>query len=125
MSFAKSFRELDVYQNGLKLVVDVHGFCETLPTKERYALADQMRRAPRSVCSNVAEAWRKRGDEAAFVSKLSDAETESAEMQSWLDVARALGYLDVAQHKDLDARYEQVLSQLVSMIARSKQWCTL
>jgi hypothetical protein len=46
-------------------------------------------------------------------------------MQSWLDVARALGYLDVAQHKDLDARYEQVLSQLVSMIARSKQWCTL
>lgn len=51
--FAQSFRDLDVYQNGLKLVVLVHKYCKTLPAEERYVLAVQMRRASRSVCLNI------------------------------------------------------------------------
>jgi four helix bundle protein len=125
VAFAKTFRDLDVYQNALKLVVDVHAFCDTLPAKEKYVLADQMRRASRSVCSNIAEAWRKRRYQAAFVSKLSDAETEASEMQSWLDVAKALDYMRSNLHKDFDARYEQVIGQLVTMISHVNQWCTM
>jgi four helix bundle protein len=123
--FAKSFRDLDVYQESLKLVVDVHRFCRTLPPEEKYVLADQMRRSSRSVCSNISEAWRKRRYKAAFISKLSDAETEGAEMQSWLDVAKELAYMEMKRHLEFDARYEHVLSQLVTMINDADKWCTL
>ena len=123
--FAKSFRDLDVYKNALNLVVDVHKFCDSLPKKELYCLADQMRRASRSVCSNVSEAWRKRRYKAAFISKLSDSETEAAEMQSWLDVAKALSYMTENDYHDFDVRYERVLSQLVKMINEADKWCRL
>ena len=81
--FAKSFRDLDVYQESLDLALEIHEFAKTLPAEEKYVLADQMRRASRSVPANISEAWRKRRYKAAFISKLSDAETEAAEMQCW------------------------------------------
>ena len=75
--FAESFRDLEVYQESLTLSLEVHEFAKTLPTEERFALADQMRRASRSVPANISEAWRKRRYKAAFVAKLSDSETAS------------------------------------------------
>lgn len=54
------------------------------PKEERYSLTDQIRR---SVCANLAEAWRKRRYEGAFLIKLSDAEAEAAETQVWLEFA--------------------------------------
>ncbi len=63
------------------------------PREEIYALMDQMRRSSRSVCGNIAEAWRKRRYEAAFISKLNDAEAEAAETQTWLHFAIECGYL--------------------------------
>jgi four helix bundle protein len=57
------------------------------PPEERYSLTDQIRRSSRSVCSSVAEAWRKRRYEASFVCKLNDAESEAAETQTWLHFA--------------------------------------
>ena len=78
---AKSFRDLDVYQEALTLSLEIHEFAKALPTEERYVLADQMRRASRSVTANISEAWRKRRYKAAFVAKLSDSETEASEMQ--------------------------------------------
>jgi four helix bundle protein len=75
--FAKSFRDLDVYQESLALALEIHEFAKTLPSEERFVLADQMRRASRSVPANISEAWRKRRYKAAFISKLSDAETAS------------------------------------------------
>ena len=114
--------DLDVYQNALQLAVDIHEFCKCLPSEERYSLADQMRRASRSVCANIAEAWRKRRYRAAFVSKLSDAETEAAETQCWLDISLRLAYMTSDVHADLDARHTQVISQLVNMIANADSW---
>ena len=123
--FAKSFRELEVYQRALELVVDIHAFCDTLPSKEKFVLADQMRRASRSVCANITEAWRKRRYKAAFISKMSDAETEAGEMQCWLDVALKLAYIPKEAYKQLDERYEHLLAQLITMIKNADQWCTL
>jgi four helix bundle protein len=57
-------------------------------------LTDQICRASRSVSANLAEAWRKRRYEAAFISKLSDAENEAGETQVWLEFAVKCGYLD-------------------------------
>jgi len=121
--FAKSFRDLDVYQRALELVVAINSFCNTLPPKEKFALADQMRRASRSVCSNITEAWRKRRYKAVFVSKMSDAETEAGEMQCWLDVALKLAYIPKEVYKQMDESYEHLLAQIITMITNANQWC--
>ena len=122
MAFAETFRDLDVYQNALQLAVAIHEFCKGLPPVERYSLADQMRRSSRSVCANVAEAWRKRRYRAAFISKLSDSETEAAETQCWLDISLRLGHMTSELHADLDERYRQVISQQVTMISNADKW---
>ena len=123
--FAKSFRDLDVYRRALDLAIDVHVMSLSFPSIERYALADQMRRASKSVCQNVAEAWRKRRYKASFIAKLSDSETEASETQCCLDIAIRLNYLDAARHQDLDSRYEIVISQLVTMINNADTWCKI
>src|ERR1043166_7610735 len=75
----RHFRDLDVYQNALETGLRVYELSKKFPNEERYALTDQIRRSSRSVCANIAEAWRKRRYTAAFISKLSD--SESAETQ--------------------------------------------
>lgn len=95
---------------------------EVFPVEERYSLTDQIRRASRSVCADIAEAWRKRRYEAAFIAKLSDAETEAAETQVWLEIAWKHGYLSEDRFKQLDADYERICAQLVNMIQNSQDW---
>lgn len=125
MAFARSFRELDVYQNALQLALDMHRHVKGLPRDEVYVMGDQVRRASRSVCANISEAWRKRRYKAAFIAKLSDAETEAAEMQCWLDLAKGLSYLKDEVYAELDRRYEKVLAQIVTMIGEADKWCRL
>jgi hypothetical protein len=74
----RDFRDLDVYQNALETGLRVYELSKKFPDEERYALTDQIRRSSRSVCANIAEAWRKRRYTAAFISKLSDCEGEAA-----------------------------------------------
>jgi len=121
--FARSFRELEVYQTALALAGEVHTYSKVLPTEERYAMADQMRRASRSVCQNIAEAWRKRRYRAAFIAKLSDAETEAGEMQSCLDLCLLHQYLTQKEYKAWDDRYEVIIAQLITMSNQADKWC--
>jgi four helix bundle protein len=90
--------------------------------EERYSLTDQVRRSSRSVCANMAEAWRKRRYQAAFIAKLSDCEAEAAETQVWLKFAVKCAYLERDQAKDLYSTYNQVLSGLVHLIKNPKTW---
>jgi len=71
--------DLDVYTKAFQSAMDIFQFTKEFPKEETYSLTDQIRRSSRSVCANIAEAWRKRRYEAAFVAKLSDAESEAAE----------------------------------------------
>ncbi len=64
--------DLEVYRKAFDAAMRIFELSTSFPKEEKYSLTDQMRRASRSVCSNLAEAWRKRRYEAAFVSKLSD-----------------------------------------------------
>ena len=102
---------------------NIHEFCKDLPREELFVLASQMRRASRSIHANIAEAWRKRRYQAAFISKLSDAETEATEMQNWFDFCLRVGYMEQALYEELDSSYESVLSQLVRMIDHADRWC--
>ncbi|MFQ5593085.1 MAG: four helix bundle protein [Anaerolineae bacterium] len=82
------------------------------PREETYSLTDQIRRASRSVCTNIAEAWRKRRYEAAFVSKLNDAEAEAAETQTWLDFVVECNYLPRETGEELQRTYDYVIGKL-------------
>jgi len=92
------------------------------PKEETYSLTDQIRRSSRSVCANLAEAWRKRRYEAAFVSKLSDCETEAAETPVWLEFAVKCGYLNRDDGKELYVTYDEIIATIVGMINHPQTW---
>lgn len=85
-------------------------------------MVDQVRRSSRSVCANIAEAWRKRRYKAAFIAKLSDAESEACETQVWIEFAEKCGYLDSETAENLINTYEMILGQIVKMIEESDKW---
>ena len=118
----RHFRNLDVYQNALATGLRVYELSKKFPAEERYALTDQIRRSSRSVCANIAEGWRKRRYEAAFVSKLSDAETEAAETQVHAEFAFRHGYLSQDEFLKVDDAYEKIIGQLVKMIDQPQKW---
>ena len=119
----ESFRELQVYQGAFEAAMRIFHLTKEFPVEERYSLTDQVRRSSRSVCANIAEAWRKRRYPAAFVSKLSDADAEATETQVWLDIAQSCGYLDGETHAELRDRYGHLGAQLARMMAAPEQWC--
>lgn len=117
-----SFRELRVYQQALNAAMLIFEMTKRFPPEERYSMVDQMRRSSRSVCANIAEAWRKRRYQAAFVAKLSDAESEACETQVWIEFALKCSYLNQTTRDELDKQYEYILGQLVRMINESEKW---
>ena len=70
----------------------------------------------------MAEAWRKRRYELAFVSKLSDAETEAAETQVWIEFEVKCGYLPREKGADLYKACDAVLGTIVGMITHPESW---
>ncbi|MDC0935742.1 four helix bundle protein [Pirellulales bacterium] len=73
---------------------------------------------------NISEAWKKRRYPNSFVSKLSDADTEAGEVQSWLDSAIDSGYISQQQFDEFDDLYSHIGAQLNRMMDRPDQWCT-
>jgi four helix bundle protein len=122
MSLVRHFRELDVYQNAMNLLMKIFELSKRWPSEERFNLTDQIRRSSRSVCTNLAEAWRKRRYKAAFVAKLSDSETEAAETQVSLEIALRCGYCDEKTFHEIDESYDRVLGQIVRMADRPEKW---
>ena len=76
--FVQNYADLNVYQLAFKSAMQIFELSKRCPGSEKYSVTDQIRRSSRSVCGNIAEAWRKRRYMAHFVSKLSDSDTEAA-----------------------------------------------
>ena len=113
----RSHCDLEVYRLAFDTAMQLFGLSKGFPREEMYSLTDQLRKASRSVCTNVAEAWRKRRYRAAFISKLNDAEGEAAETQVWIEFAVKCEYLPREEAAPLYQNYESVLKMLVTMIA--------
>ncbi len=123
MGSIRHFRELDVYQLAMKTSMTLFELSKAFPLEERYSLTDQVRRSSRSVCANIAEAWRKRRYPNAFVSKLSDAEAEAAETQVWIEFSVKSGYIGLNDADSLDKQYEYIQGKLIQMLTHPDQWC--
>ena len=119
---AKDHRELRVYQLAFESAVRVYELTKAFPAEERYSLTDQIRRSSRSVCANIAEAWRKRRYPKNFVSKLSDADGEATETLVWFDFALRFAYLSAEAHKELADAYDHICSQLTIMMNEPEKW---
>jgi four helix bundle protein len=117
-----SYKELKVYRNAFDAAMKIFEITKTFPAEEKYSMVDQMRRSSRSVCANLGEAWRKRRYRAAFIAKLSDAESEACETQVWLDFALGCKYINQDINKDLYAIYDQILAQIIKIIQEADKW---
>jgi len=122
MANIRHFSELEVYQLAMDSAMQVFELSKHFPPEERYSLTDQIRRSSRSVCANIAEAWRKRRYPKAFVSKLSDAEAEAAETQVWLKFTERCGYLDFNSVENLASAYDHIIGKLVVMMTHPEDW---
>jgi four helix bundle protein len=114
--------DLEVYQKSFALAMQLFHISAQFPKDERFSLTDQVRRSSRSVSANITEAWRKRRYPAAFVAKLSDAEGEAAETQTWIHFAVECNYIDKETAKSLYSEYDAVLGMLVRMISNPTSW---
>ena len=111
-----SFKSLKAYQNAFELAMMIFEISRKFPKEETYSLTDQIRRSSRSVCSNIAEAYRKRSYPNHFKSKLSDSDSENAETQSWLHFASECGYISKEKFENLNQKSEEVGKLLNFMI---------
>ena len=122
MENIRSYKDLRVYQAAIEAAMRIFEITKRFPPEERFSMVDQMRRSSRSVCSNIAEAWRKRRYPAHFASKLSDSEGEAEETRVWLELAFRCGYITKIEGDELDLAYDNILGQLVRMIEHPEQW---
>jgi len=110
------YKDLIVFKKAYKLAMDLFEETKKFPSEEKFSLTDQIRRSSRSVCTNFAEAYRKRRYKAHFLSKLSDSETENTETEVWLDFSKDCNYLSQEKYSDFEFRNTEVGKMLWNMI---------
>jgi len=118
----QNHKELRVWQDAMAPAMMIFEVTKTFPAEERYPLTDQVRRSSRSVAANLSEAWRKRKYRAAFIAKLTDAEAEAAETQTWIELALRCCYLSAEQADELAEWYDRVIGQIVIMSRDADKW---
>ena len=119
----RHFRDLEVYRRAFNAAMTIFQLTKDFPAEERYSLVDQIRRASRSVCSNLSEAWRKRRYIAVFKNKITDSMQEASETQCWLEFSLACNYIEQANFKYLDREYEEIIAMLNSIENKAQKFC--
>ena len=110
-----SFKSLKVYQLAYGLAMEIFMISKNFPKEEKYSMTDQIRRSSRSVCSNIAEAYRKRRYPKNFTSKITDADGEASETIVWINFAFDCKYIDDEIKEKLLIKYEEVGKMLGGM----------
>ena len=119
------FKSLLAYQKAFALAMQIFHLTKTFPKEETYALTDQVRRSSRSVCSCIAEAYRKRQYDSYFISKTSDADMENSETQVWLDFSLKCNYISTEQHEPLTRESKEIGRLLNDMMLHPEKYRNL
>ena len=123
MKYAKSFKDLEVYQLAREVAREIFILTKNFPPEEKYSLIDQIRRSSRSIGAQIAESWGKRRYENHFMLKLTDADSEQYETQHWLEVSSEIGYIDKSTKESLTQKYESIGKMLNSMMDKAHLFC--
>ena len=116
----ESFEDLEVFQRAYRLSLEVHRASLELPGIEQRALGDQIRRASKSICANVAEGYgRQNRSKAEFKRFLAMAIGSADEMRVWARYALDLGYLDEPSWRSWRDEYQIIARMLQSLVARA------
>lgn len=120
-SYVSRYKDLFVYQRAFEISLDVHKVSLNFPQIEQFkGLADQIRRASKSVCANIAEGYAKQQrSKAEFKRYLLIALGSAEEMMVWVDYAIALGYVNKKQADDWVSSYDVVIRMLQSLYSKS------
>lgn len=102
-----------LYELAFETSMDLFDRTQTFPSEEKGTLTDPLRLASRSLCTTLAHAWRQRFDDELFRTKLNEAETLAAEIQTWLEFAQRCGYLEAATTELLLRRYSRILGKII------------
>ncbi len=102
------YKDLIAYKKGFSLAMEIFKVSKSFPKEETYSLTDQIRRSSRSVCANIAEAYRKRRYVKHFISKLTDSDGENSETSTWLDFALECEYITKETHLDLNDKAVEI-----------------
>lgn len=117
-----SAKGLIVYQKSYALANRIFEISKRFPPEERFALTNQIRRASRSVCQNLQEAWAKRRYKAHFISKLTDCDGENRETDTCLDFSKDCAYISEQEHKEMTAECIEIGKIIGSMILNPEKF---
>jgi four helix bundle protein len=113
LAAAHRFEELEVFQRAYKVSLDIHRFSLTMPQIEQYALADQLRRASKSICANLAEGFGKQSLSKSEFRRFVLMSIGSAdEMRVWLRYCLDLNYLEEQKWEQWRGEYEVIAKML-------------
>lgn len=121
--YAKSHRDLIVYQKSRALAREIFELTKSFPKEETYSLTDQIRRSSRSVGAQIAEAWAKRVYEKHFISKLTDSDGEQHETQHWIETAEDCDYVSHEKSELLVEKCREIGRLSGSMIDKASLFC--
>jgi four helix bundle protein len=115
----KDYRDLEVWQLAMNLVVECYRLTTAFPKSELYGLASQLRRAAVSVPANIAEG-QARQHVKEFVQHLSIAQGSLAEAETHVQIAERLHYINDDQVQDILARTDRV-ARMITGLKKSLQ----
>ena len=109
----RSFEDLEVFRRAYRISLDVHRTSLLFPAIEQYGLADQIRRASKSICANLAEGFGKQSDSTAeFKRYIRMAIGSADEMRMWSRYCLDLGYVDQEQWQRWRDEYQEIAKML-------------
>lgn len=121
MLMIKSFRDLQIYTESYDLMITVHKGVKQFPIYEKHDLAQQIRKASKSIPANVAEGWAKRNHEKDFKRHLDICLGSCNEMEVHVEIAKDLGYWQKNFCDDLLNRYAKLGGKIANL---RKNWKT-
>ena len=114
----RSVEDLEVFRRAYRLSLELHRLSLELPRIEQFALADQLRRASKSICANLTEGFAKQSHSAAEYRRyLVTAMGSSDETQLWLRYCIDLGYIDEERGKRWVADFAEISRMLRGLYA--------
>ena len=111
--WARTFEDLEVFRRAYALSLEVHRMSLDFPRVEQFALADQVRRASKSICANLAEGFGKQRQSRSEFRRFVMMATGSAdEMQVWTLYCRDLGYIGEEVAERWRGEYREIARML-------------